>query len=111
MLDIELPLSELNEAVVGELEKLEPYGAGTPEPLFYARGLTLKGQPQSMARNTLKFWVTDGKMSFQVIGFGMESLRPSLMEAKSLDMVYTPRMDNWLDNSSVILEAKDLFFK
>jgi len=110
-IDIELALSDLNASVIEELERLEPFGAGNPEPLFYTRGLRLKGEPQSMARQTLKFWVSDGKVSFQVIGFGMEGLRPSLMKAKSLDMVFTPRMDNWLGNSSIILEAKDIFFK
>lgn len=110
-IDLELNLADLTESVVEELEKLEPYGAGNPEPLFYTRGLKLKAEPQSLARQTLKFWVTDGKVSFQVIGFGMEGLRESLLEANSLDMLYTPRMDNWQDNSSIILEARDLFFK
>ncbi|MDO8662016.1 MAG: single-stranded-DNA-specific exonuclease RecJ [Candidatus Omnitrophota bacterium] len=109
--DMELNLADLNESAVEELEKLEPFGAGNPEPLFYTRNLKLKGQPQSLARQTLKFWVTDGKASLQVIGFGMEGLRMSLIEANALDIVYTPRMDNWLDNSSIILEVKDIFFK
>ena len=110
-IDIELDLADLTERLVEELEKLEPFGTGNPEPLFYTRGLKLKGQPQSLGRQTLKFWVSDGSVTFQVIGFGMTSLLASLMEAKSLDIVYTPRMDNWLDDSSIILEAKDIFFR
>lgn len=110
-IDLELDLADLTENVVEELEKLEPFGAGNPEPLFYSRGLKLKGEPQSLARQTLKFWVTDGKSNFQVIGFGMEGLRLNLVEANSLDMVYTARMDNWQDNCSIILEARDIFFK
>ncbi|MDD2928108.1 MAG: single-stranded-DNA-specific exonuclease RecJ, partial [Candidatus Omnitrophica bacterium] len=97
--------------VVEELERLEPFGTGNPEPLFYTRGLRLKGEPQSLGRQTLKFWVTDGKVTFQVIGFGMAGLLASLLEAKSLDIVYTPRMDNWRDDSSIILEARDIFFR
>lgn len=109
-IDMELALGDLNEAAIGELERLEPFGAGNPEPLFYTRNLKLTGQPQSLARQTLKFRVSDGKVTFQVIGFGMERFRSALMEAKSLDIVYTPRMDNWLEDSSMILEAKDIFF-
>ncbi|MCX5700871.1 MAG: single-stranded-DNA-specific exonuclease RecJ [Candidatus Omnitrophica bacterium] len=108
--DMELSLSDLNERLISELENLEPFGAGNPEPLFYTRALALKGEPQSLARETLKFWVSDGKSSFQVIGFGMNNLRSSLMQAKSVDLVYTVRMDNWMDESSVILEARDIFF-
>ncbi len=109
--DMELGFSDLNEGLALELERLEPFGAGNPEPLFYTRGLKLKGEPQSMGRNTIKFWASDGNSSVQVIGFGMNGLRSNLIEAKSLDIVYTLRMDNWLDNSSIILEAKEIFFK
>jgi single-stranded-DNA-specific exonuclease len=109
--DMELGFSDLNETLALELERLEPFGAGNPEPLFYTRGLKLKGEPQSMGRNTIKFWASDGSSNIQVIGFGMNGLRSNLMEAKSLDIVYTLRMDRWLDNSSIILEAKDIFFK
>ena len=39
-IDIEFSLSELNEELVRELEALEPFGTGNPEPLFYTRGLS-----------------------------------------------------------------------
>lgn len=110
-IDMELSLADLNEKTVGELEQLEPFGMGNPEPLFYTRGLKLKGEPQDLARETIKFWVTDGENTQQVIGFGMSSLKMSLKEADTLDLVYTARIDNWLDEPSVILEAKDIFFK
>jgi single-stranded-DNA-specific exonuclease len=109
--DMELSLADLNEKTVQELEKLEPFGMGNPEPLFYTRGLKLKGEPQNLARETIKFWVTDGENTHQVIGFGMSSLTMDLKEADTLDLVYNARMDNWGDEPSVILEAKDIFFK
>ena len=109
--DMELSLKDLNEKTVLELEKLEPFGMGNPEPLFYTRGLKLKGEPKDLARETIKFWVTDGESTHQVIGFGMSSLKTNLKEADTLDLVYNARMDNWTDEPSVILEAKDIFFK
>ena len=110
-IDMELSLGELNEGMIRELESLEPYGAGNPEPLFYTRGLKLKGQPQRLSRETLKFWVTDGISTMQVIGFGMSNFSESLEKSASLDLVYTPKIDNWNDQSSIILEARDIFFK
>lgn len=110
-IDMELNLADLNEELAEELEKLEPFGTANPEPLFYTRGLRLKGEPHRLARQTLKFWVSDGENTVQVIGFGMDSLHASLTEAKAIDIVYTVRMDNWLDNSSIILEARDIFFR
>jgi len=110
-IDAELILSDLNETMVRELESLEPFGMANPEPLFYTRGLKLKGQVQSLSRETLKFWVTDGITTCQVIAFGMASLLDSLKQAVSFDLVYTPKIDSWRQDESLILEAKDIFFK
>jgi single-stranded-DNA-specific exonuclease len=109
--DMELGLSDLNQDLAGELERLEPCGTGNPEPLFYTRNLTLKNTPQTLSRDTLKFWVSDGSITYQAIGFGMASLRESLLGAASFDLIYSPRMDNWQGENSFILEAKDIFFK
>ena len=110
-IDLELVLSDLNEKMVRDLEALEPFGMGNPEPLFYTRALKLKGQVQSLSRETLKFWATDGAVTCQVIGFGMSSLLNSLTQAESFDLIYTPRIDSWRQEESMILDAKDIFFK
>jgi single-stranded-DNA-specific exonuclease len=108
---MELPLEQVSEDLARELESLEPYGAGNPEPLFYTRVLKLKGEPQVLSRETLKFWVSDGMFTIQAIGFGMSSFNESLKNASSLDLVYTPKIDNWRDEPSLILEARNIFFK
>ena len=110
-IDAELLLSDLNETMVRELDSLEPFGMANPEPLFYTRALQLKGQAQSLGRETLKFWATDGVTTHQVIGFGMAGLLNSLTQAESFDLVYTPKIDSWRQDESLILEAKDIFFK
>ena len=110
-IDMELSLSDLNEEVVRQLEGLEPFGAGNPEPLFYTKNLKLKGEPQTLSRETLKFWVTDGMATMQAIGFGMSSLNESLRNANSFDLVYSPKIDDWRDEPSLILEIRDIFFK
>jgi single-stranded-DNA-specific exonuclease len=109
--DIELPLAALNEKVIAELEKLEPFGEGNPEPLFYSRSLKLRGEPQVLGKGTLKFWLTDGEVTYQAIGFGMSNLKESLVHADTFDLIYTPRMDNWNGESQAILEVTDIFFK
>jgi single-stranded-DNA-specific exonuclease len=109
--DAQLALRDLNEALVKELERLEPFGMDNPEPLFYTCALKLKGQVQLLNRGTLKFWATDGQTTLEVIAFGMSSLRESLLQAESFDLVYTPKIDSWRQEESMILEAKDIFFK
>jgi single-stranded-DNA-specific exonuclease len=110
-IDLELNLADLNEVLVKELELLEPFGMANPEPLFYTRGLKLKGELQLLNRGTLKFWATDTVTTRQVIAFGMSSLKESLLQAASFDLVYTPKIDSWRQEESMILEAKDIFFK
>ncbi|MBM3243270.1 MAG: single-stranded-DNA-specific exonuclease RecJ [Candidatus Omnitrophica bacterium] len=110
-IDMELALSDLDDQSIGQLERLAPFGTGNTEPLFLTRNLKLKGEIKSLARETLKFYVTDGKATQQVIGFGMGSLRNSFEGANTFDLVYTARIDSWFDEASVILEAKDVFFR
>jgi len=109
--DIQVNLSDLNEEIIRELGLLEPFGMNNPQPLFYTTNLRLKGEPLSLARDTLKFWVTDGQATFQAIGFGKGSLKESLISTPGFDLVYTPRMDSWGGNETVILEAEDIFFR
>lgn len=108
--DMELGFSDLNEKIIGELESLEPHGEGNPEALFYTKGLKLKSQPQTLSRQTLKFWVTDGNITFEAIGFGMSNFKESLLSSESFDLVYSLRMDNWEGEASVLLEVKEMFF-
>lgn len=110
-IDLELRLSDLDASLAKELEVLEPFGNGNPEPLFYSRNLKLKSKPQVLGKETLKFWVTDDEVTHQVIGFGMASFRNSLENAHSLDLVYTLRLDSWQDEDSLLLEAKEIFFR
>lgn len=109
--DMELNLSDLNEALIWELEALEPFGNGNPEPLFLTPNLKLKNTPRILGRETLKFWVTDGNIIREVIGFGMASFKENLLSADNFDLVYTPRLDDWKGEATVLLEAKDIFFR
>jgi len=109
--DMEVRLSDLSRDLVCELENLEPFGPGNPEPVFYTRNLTLVGDPVVLGRDTLKFWVTDTKLTYPVIGFGFASLKQNLQVADSLDLVFHPEIDNWQDNQDLILVAKEIIFK
>lgn len=110
-IDMEISLGDLSYPVSEEIKKLEPFGTGNAEPLFLTRNLRLKGQPQALARETLKFWVTDGSTTYPAIGFGLSSFRDSLMNAQAVDIVYNLKIDSWRKEDSLILEVKDIFFK
>ncbi|MFH1578177.1 MAG: single-stranded-DNA-specific exonuclease RecJ, partial [Candidatus Omnitrophota bacterium] len=106
--DAEIALAELSESLIQQLKNLEPFGSSNPKPLFYTRNLSLRGQPQVLSRETLKFWVTDSEFTYPVIGFGLARLRQGLVDCDSLDLVYAPEIDNWQDSQGLILEAKEV---
>ncbi|MFA5155825.1 MAG: single-stranded-DNA-specific exonuclease RecJ [Candidatus Omnitrophota bacterium] len=108
-IDMELALSDLTDEMVAELEMLEPFGTGNAQPLFISRNLTLKGIPQILGKDTIKFWVSDGSHTYQAIGFGKAALRESMVNSASFDLVYTPRFDTWQDSTSILLEVEDIF--
>ena len=97
--------------MVYQLRNLEPFGRANPQPLFYTRNLRLRGEPRVLARNTLKFWVTDSQITYPVIGFGKALLKQNLLEADSLDLVFQPEIDDWRGNQDLILKAKEIIFK
>lgn len=109
--DMELNFSDIRESITEELEQLRPYGEGNPEPVFYTRNLKVKGRAEVLARNTLKFWASDGRLTYPVIGFGMGDFSDSLKSADALDMAYSLRIDSWQQEGGIILEAKDIFFR
>jgi hypothetical protein len=61
-----------------------------------------------LGRDTLKFWVTDGNITHQAIGFGMKNMLERLCGADSFDLVYNPRIDSWLGEDSTILEVEEI---
>jgi len=109
-IDAEIQLSDLNQDLVAELEALSPFGKGNPEPIFCAKNLRLKGKPIIVGRNSLKFWVTDGRNFFQAIGFGMVNCMDLVSDAQSLDLCFTPRLDSWQGEESIVLELEDIRF-
>jgi single-stranded-DNA-specific exonuclease len=106
--DMELHLADITDTLIRELDDMAPFGQGNQVPLFLTRNLRLKGQPRLLSRDTLKFWVTDGTVTHQAIGFGMADYLDRLCSADSFDLVYNPRIDTWLGEESMILEVEEI---
>jgi single-stranded-DNA-specific exonuclease len=54
-IDMELPLSNIDEKVVDDVRKLEPYGEGNPLPVFLSEELTLDRIWKGNGRSRLRF--------------------------------------------------------
>ena len=107
-IDCEIPILQATLDLVKTIETLEPFGEGNPAPIFCSRQLALKSTPLLMGRDTLKFWVSDGKITVQAVGFGMAKFYDLVANAKTIDLAYTLAIDDWKKDPIIQLEIKDI---
>lgn len=107
-IDCELPLSAVNMDLVAIVGQLEPFGEGNPMPIFGTRRLMVKSRPQTMGKDTIKFWVTDGRVTVSAVGFGMATAYADLRMGNPIDIVYTLGIDDWNKAPQVQIMLKDM---
>lgn len=106
-IEMELSFEELSSDLIEEIHFLEPFGEANPEPIFYTSGLYLKSPTELFNRDTLKFWVTDEKLTYPVVGFSMANLRQGLENARCFDLAYSICLDRWHQPPLLQLNMED----
>jgi single-stranded-DNA-specific exonuclease len=106
-LDAELPLSEINEQLVRELDLIEPTGQDNPRPLFGSRRVNIRVAPRVVGKEGehLKLWLTDGRTSFDAIGFGMG--KRQFQAGDAVDIVFAPELNVYQGQRRVQLKLQD----
>ena len=107
-IDLGLELADLNETLLFDLEALEPFGQDNPKPVFFSNNLRIKSKPALLAKDTLKFWVTDGRSAYPAVGFGMGSYLDLVSSAKEINLAYKISRDTWNGNNQLQLEIEDI---
>jgi single-stranded-DNA-specific exonuclease len=69
-LDAQLSLADLRRGILEQLEKLQPFGIGHQQPVFYARGVTLAREPRVLKEKHLSFSLRQGRDEVRGIWFG-----------------------------------------
>lgn len=104
----EIPLNLLNFNLIEEIEKLNPFGPENPRPVFCSRKISIKNHPRAIGENGLKFWVTDGKITCEAVGFKFSGFFGGNIKETTLDLAYTPSVNNWQNNQTIQLNLEDL---
>ncbi len=96
VLEIDAPvkLSDVNSGLLKELEMLEPFGHGNPEPVLGAKGLSAIG-PRVVGTRHLKLKMKSGPSVLDAIGFDMGGLVDDLSPMVSYDAAFTPAYNEW----------------
>ncbi len=100
-------LNQLDTQLMRELELLEPFGYGNPEPLLGARELEIM-YPKVLKDRHLKMKLRKSAAYFDAIGWDMGHLLEDLSQATIFDAVFTPSYNDWNGNRNIQLILKGL---
>ncbi|MBI5076693.1 MAG: DHH family phosphoesterase [Nitrospirae bacterium] len=100
-------LNQLDTQLMHEIELLEPFGHGNPEPLLGARELEIM-YPKVLKDRHLKMKLKKSASYIDAIGWDMGHLLEDLGQAAIFDAVFTPSYNDWNGNRSIQLVLKGL---
>jgi single-stranded-DNA-specific exonuclease len=103
--DAELPLRAIDGGCHADLDRMEPFGTGNPEPLFLARDVRVRDR-RIVGEHHLKLVLEQEGRSLPAIGFGMADL--SVAAGDRLDVVFGVLTNEWNGNLSTELRLRDL---
>ncbi len=102
-IDAEVCPAEVTKELAMELKRLEPFGAGNPEPVLLMRAMAVI-ERRVVGEGHVRLRLTREKCSFTAIAFRMaEREIPGLV-----DIAFFPEINEWRGSSSVQLRIKDL---
>ena len=105
--DVEVPLSDLKPELLKHLEYLQPTGYGNPEAVFVSRDARVtNSRTVGTESKHLKLVVTDGRVTFDAIGFRLGQLQPDL--PLRVDLLYTFESNEFNGRTSLQLNLKDV---
>ena len=108
-IDAEVSLSELSHQLLRELEQLNPFGMGNPEPLLSSIGVRVL-QKRIVGDNHLKLVIRqNGSVPVECIGFRMGEWFDKLSGERALfDVAFTPEINRWKGCDRIQLRMRDL---
>jgi single-stranded-DNA-specific exonuclease len=100
-IDAEISLAEVNDHLLADLARLEPYGPSNPEPIFLARQVTVHSR-RIVGEKHLRLYLRQGPRGLPAIGFGLADA--AIDEGATIDVLVSPEYNEW--NGSVTLQLR-----
>jgi len=102
-IDVEVAPQHVTLELAQELKRLEPFGAGNPEPVLMMRGMQVVGS-RIVGEQHLRLRLLKNNHYFDAIAFRMAGTEL----AGPLDIAFVPEVNGWNGNSFLQLKLKDI---
>ncbi len=109
-IDAEIDSKDITNEIMQWLEKLEPYGHGNKEPVFFMRNV-FKYQVESFVGkdlNHLKCFFEKNGLIFDAIGFNMKEYKSLMAENDKFDILFSLVHNIWKNAKTIQLNLKDI---
>jgi len=107
-IDTQIKKYDINMDSIRELEKLAPFGAGNPGPLFVYNKLKV-GEIRTVGDNKhLKLKLETDGLLIDAIGFNMGGFIETFDNNDLLDAVFSLEINSWNSQQSIQLNLKDI---
>lgn len=109
--DCRVALRDIDAALMGELERLGPWGEGNPEPLLAADGLDVVGTPRTMGQDGrhLSFHVRQNGRSLRAVAFGKGNMVERLTaRQESVSLLFRPVRNTFRGRQDIELHVQEL---
>ncbi len=108
-LDAIVALSELDSALINTLERLEPFGAENPAPIFGAFGVSIpRRSAQALRGGHLRCVIAHDNHSFPAIGFNLAEHWNSHDMPEFADVAFRPKFNTWRGETTIQLQLVGL---
>jgi single-stranded-DNA-specific exonuclease len=108
-IDLELPFAHMDETLMRQIERLEPFGAHNEKPVFLSRDLRLAREPRVVGSDGshLVLELRRGDHVMKAMAFGAAARRGELRPATPIHVVYSPRWNSYRGATALEVEVHD----
>ncbi|HEY0007485.1 MAG TPA: DHHA1 domain-containing protein, partial [Tepidisphaeraceae bacterium] len=109
-LDCCVPLSQMCEALISDLDRLGPFGRGNPRPVLRCENLSLTAPPRRVGKtgDHLQLFLKQNGTTMKAIAFGAGNWGDKLTAGSVIHIAVQPQMNEYNGCRSVELQVKDL---
>ncbi|HEX9444560.1 MAG TPA: single-stranded-DNA-specific exonuclease RecJ [Candidatus Binatia bacterium] len=103
-IDAPLDFADIGAGLMKQLEELEPFGIGNPEPLFMTRGVEIA--ERKTIKGGARFKLSQAGRTIGAVAFGLDGKLPEAPRSK-IDIVYKLSENEWNGTYAIELRLID----